>query len=133
MGITQASLGTESFISAASFQETTRILSEAAISGSVDHLYGLKENVIVGKLIPAGTGIAHLEKNIWVMMFLILNVKHKKKRCVNVKNNRNNRIMKARSSVVEHCFDVARVSGSIPLAPTSLLMWVGSKYHGMQL
>ena len=58
MGITQASLGTESFISAASFQETTRILSEAAVSGQVDHLYGLKENVIVGKLIPTGTGIA---------------------------------------------------------------------------
>ena len=57
MGITQASLGTESFISAASFQETTRILSEAAVSGQVDHLYGLKENVIVGKLIPTGTGI----------------------------------------------------------------------------
>lgn len=57
MGITQASLGTESFISAASFQETTRILAEAAIFGQVDHLYGLKENVIVGKLIPAGTGI----------------------------------------------------------------------------
>jgi len=57
MGITQASLGTESFISAASFQETTRILAEAAISGQVDHLYGLKENVIVGKLIPAGTGL----------------------------------------------------------------------------
>jgi len=57
MGITMASLGTESFISAASFQETTRILAEAAISGQVDHLYGLKENVIIGKLIPAGTGI----------------------------------------------------------------------------
>lgn len=57
MGITQASLGTESFISAASFQETTRILAEAAISGQVDNLYGLKENVIVGKLIPAGTGV----------------------------------------------------------------------------
>jgi DNA-directed RNA polymerase subunit beta' len=57
MGITLASLGTESFISAASFQETTRILSEAAIAGQVDHLYGLKENVIIGKLIPAGTGI----------------------------------------------------------------------------
>ena len=57
MGITQASLGTESFISAASFQETTRILSEAAVSGQVDHLYGLKENVIVGKLITTGTGI----------------------------------------------------------------------------
>ncbi len=57
MGITQASLGTESFISAASFQETTRILAEAAVAGKIDHLYGLKENVIVGKLIPAGTGI----------------------------------------------------------------------------
>jgi len=57
MGLTQASLGTESFISAASFQETTRILTEAAICGQVDNLYGLKENVIVGKLIPAGTGI----------------------------------------------------------------------------
>ena len=50
MGITLASLGTESFISAASFQETTRILAEAAISGQVDHLYGLKENIIIGKL-----------------------------------------------------------------------------------
>ncbi len=57
MGITQASLGTESFISAASFQETTRILAEAALSGQLDHLYGLKDNVIVGKLIPAGSGI----------------------------------------------------------------------------
>lgn len=58
MGITLASLGTESFISAASFQETTRILAEAAISGSIDYLYGLKENVIIGKLIPAGTGVS---------------------------------------------------------------------------
>lgn len=57
LGITQASLGTESFISAASFQETTRILAEAAMSGQSDFLYGLKENVIVGKLIPTGTGI----------------------------------------------------------------------------
>jgi DNA-directed RNA polymerase subunit beta' len=57
MGLTQASLGTESFISAASFQETTRILTEAAMSGQIDNLYGLKENVIVGKLIPAGTGV----------------------------------------------------------------------------
>jgi DNA-directed RNA polymerase subunit beta' len=57
MGLTQASLGTESFISAASFQETTRILAEAAIQGQLDYLYGLKENVIVGKLIPAGTGV----------------------------------------------------------------------------
>jgi DNA-directed RNA polymerase subunit beta' len=57
MGITLASLATESFISAASFQETTKILSEAAVSGQVDNLYGLKENIIIGKLIPAGTGI----------------------------------------------------------------------------
>ncbi len=62
MGITQASLGTESFISAASFQETTRILAEAAIIRTNRLLYGLKENVIVGKLIPAGTGIRHLRK-----------------------------------------------------------------------
>jgi len=56
-GITQASLGTESFISAASFQETTKVLSEAAVRGKADHLIGLKENVIVGHLIPAGTGM----------------------------------------------------------------------------
>jgi DNA-directed RNA polymerase subunit beta' len=57
LGITRASLSTESFISAASFQETTRVLTEAAISGKVDTLMGLKENVIIGRLIPAGTGI----------------------------------------------------------------------------
>ncbi len=56
-GITKASLSTESFISAASFQETTRVLTEAAVSGRVDHMYGLKENVTVGRLIPAGTGL----------------------------------------------------------------------------
>jgi DNA-directed RNA polymerase subunit beta' len=56
-GITQASLGTESFISAASFQETTKVLSEASIKGKSDYLIGLKENVIVGHLIPAGTGV----------------------------------------------------------------------------
>jgi DNA-directed RNA polymerase subunit beta' len=55
-GITKASLQTSSFISAASFQETTRVLTEAAVSGRVDRLIGLKENVIVGRLIPAGTG-----------------------------------------------------------------------------
>jgi DNA-directed RNA polymerase subunit beta' len=55
-GITKASLQTQSFISAASFQETTRVLTEAAVSGRVDALNGLKENVIVGRLIPAGTG-----------------------------------------------------------------------------
>ena len=59
LGITKASLATESFISAASFQETTRVLTEAAISGKSDKLRGLKENVIVGRLIPAGTGLAH--------------------------------------------------------------------------
>jgi DNA-directed RNA polymerase subunit beta' len=57
MGITKASLSTESFISAASFQETTRVLTEAAVLGQTDYLYGLKENVIIGKLIPAGTGV----------------------------------------------------------------------------
>ena len=56
LGITKASLSTESFISAASFQETTRVLTEASIQGAVDHLRGLKENVIVGRLIPAGAG-----------------------------------------------------------------------------
>ena len=62
MGITKASLQTESFISAASFQETTRVLTDAAIKGKVDKLIGLKENVIVGRLVPAGTG--HI-KNSW--------------------------------------------------------------------
>jgi DNA-directed RNA polymerase subunit beta' len=59
LGITKASLSTDSFISAASFQETTRVLTEAAISGKTDDLRGLKENVIVGRLIPAGTGLKH--------------------------------------------------------------------------
>ena len=59
LGITKASLSTESFISAASFQETTRVLTEASISGKVDHLRGLKENVTMGRLIPAGTGFAY--------------------------------------------------------------------------
>ena len=57
LGITKASLMTDSFLSAASFQETTRVLTDAAIKGKVDHLLGLKENVIIGKLIPAGTGL----------------------------------------------------------------------------
>jgi DNA-directed RNA polymerase subunit beta' len=59
LGITKASLATESFISAASFQETTRVLTEAAVRGSADSLVGLKENVIVGRLIPAGTGLSY--------------------------------------------------------------------------
>ncbi len=62
LGITKASLATESFISAASFQETTRVLTEAAVRGTRDTLRGLKENVIVGRLIPAGTGLAHHDK-----------------------------------------------------------------------
>ena len=62
MGITKASLATESFISAASFQETTRVLTEAAVRGLRDELRGLKENVIVGRLIPAGTGLAYHEE-----------------------------------------------------------------------
>ena len=57
LGITKASLATDSFLSAASFQETTRVLTDAAIKGKVDPLIGLKENVIIGKLIPAGTGM----------------------------------------------------------------------------
>ena len=62
LGITKASLATESFISAASFQETTRVLTEAAVTGKRDYLRGLKENVIVGRLIPAGTGLAYHEE-----------------------------------------------------------------------
>ena len=62
LGITKASLATESFISAASFQETTRVLTEAAVRGTADNLRGLKENVIVGRLIPAGTGLAYHTK-----------------------------------------------------------------------
>lgn len=58
LGITKASLATDSFLSAASFQETTRVLTEAAIKGKLDPLLGLKENVIIGKLIPAGTGMS---------------------------------------------------------------------------
>jgi DNA-directed RNA polymerase subunit beta' len=57
LGITKSSLSTESFISAASFQETTRVLTQAAVGGMVDRLRGLKENVIMGRIIPAGTGI----------------------------------------------------------------------------
>ena len=57
LGITKASLSTESFISASSFQETTKVLTEASLCGKIDHLRGLKENVIMGRLIPAGTGL----------------------------------------------------------------------------
>ncbi|MCQ2362586.1 MAG: DNA-directed RNA polymerase subunit beta', partial [Acidaminococcaceae bacterium] len=59
LGITKASLATESFLSAASFQETTRVLTGAASQGKVENLVGVKENVMIGKLIPAGTGLAH--------------------------------------------------------------------------
>ena len=64
LGITKASLATDSFLSAASFQETTRVLTEAAIKGKVDPLMGLKENVIIGKLLPAGTGLAEVEQKL---------------------------------------------------------------------
>ena len=67
LGITQASLSTESFISAASFQETTKVLTESALEGKRDYLYGLKENVIVGRLINAGTGFrSYIENDILV-------------------------------------------------------------------
>jgi DNA-directed RNA polymerase subunit beta' len=62
LGITKASLETDSFLSAASFQETTRVLTEAAINGRVDYLRGLKENILMGRLIPAGTGFAAYQK-----------------------------------------------------------------------
>ena len=61
LGITRASLNTDSFISAASFQETTRVLTDAAIEAKTDNLLGLKENVIIGRLIPAGTGMEELQ------------------------------------------------------------------------
>jgi DNA-directed RNA polymerase subunit beta' len=67
LGITKASLATDSFLSAASFQETTRVLTEAAIKGKTDPLLGLKENVIIGKLIPAGTGMTTY-RNIGIQM-----------------------------------------------------------------
>ncbi|NQD53702.1 hypothetical protein HP440_24805, partial [Bacillus altitudinis] len=62
LGITKASLETDSFLSAASFQETTRVLTDAAIKGKRDELLGLKENVIIGKLVPAGTGMPNYRK-----------------------------------------------------------------------
>lgn len=67
LGVTKASLATDSFLSAASFQETTKVLTEAAINGKVDSLLGLKENVIIGKLIPAGTGMARY-REVEIMM-----------------------------------------------------------------
>ena len=62
LGITKAALNTHSFISAASFQETTRVLTEAAVEGKIDYLHGLKENVILGKLIPTGTGFSEYHR-----------------------------------------------------------------------
>jgi DNA-directed RNA polymerase subunit beta' len=62
LGITKASLSTQSFVSAASFQETTRVLTEASMTGKTDYLRGLKENVIMGRLIPAGTGLSLYRK-----------------------------------------------------------------------
>ena len=68
LGITKASLETDSFLSAASFQETTRVLTDAAIKGKVDELKGLKENVIIGKLIPAGTGLKKYSNDEYTMV-----------------------------------------------------------------
>jgi DNA-directed RNA polymerase subunit beta' len=79
LGITKASLTTESFISAASFQETTRVLTEAATSGKRDELFGLKENVIVGHLIPAGTGF-HTHRDIEIVKLPSEKVEEAKKR-----------------------------------------------------
>ena len=62
LGITRASLNTESFISASSFQQTASVLTRAAVEGQIDPMYGLKENVIIGKLIPAGTGLPLYQK-----------------------------------------------------------------------
>ena len=64
LGITKASLATNSFLSAASFQETTKVLTEAAIKGKIDPLIGMKENVIIGKLIPAGTGLPEVREDL---------------------------------------------------------------------
>ena len=66
LGITKASLATDSFVSAASFQETTRVLTEAATTGRRDQLRGLKENVVVGRLIPAGTGFSKMREEIGI-------------------------------------------------------------------
>jgi len=67
LGITKASLITDSFISAASFQETTKVLTQAAVAGKIDYLKGLKENVIMGRLIPAGTGLPQYKQtDLWV-------------------------------------------------------------------
>ncbi len=79
LGITKASLATESFISAASFQETTRVLTEAAVSGKKDELRGLKENVIVGRLIPAGTGLASHQQRRKAQQALLRGVKEGQK------------------------------------------------------
>ena len=64
LGITKASLATDTFVTAASFQETTRVLTEAATTGRTDNLRGLKENVVVGRLIPAGTGLSQMKEEV---------------------------------------------------------------------
>ena len=92
LGITKASLATESFISAASFQETTRVLTEAAVSGKIDDLRGLKENVMVGRLIPAGTGYTY-------------HLKRKAKRAKAASNEHNTHTVTA--SDVEHALSEA--------------------------
>ena len=92
LGITKASLATESFISAASFQETTRVLTEAAVGGKIDELRGLKENVMVGRLIPAGTGYTYHQTR-----------KAKRARAAELESNPH----KVTASDVEHALSVA--------------------------
>ena len=84
LGITKASLATDSFLSAASFQETTKVLTDAAIKGKEDHLLGLKENVIIGKLIPAGTGMNRYRN---VELIAEENIKLLEENSIDIENN----------------------------------------------
>ena len=96
LGITKASLNTDSFISAASFQETTRILTEAAIEGKVDWLKGLKENVIIGRLIPGGTGLISLDNKDSIKMRLAL--RHKRNFSYKTFKRKNNKLFNKTSN-----------------------------------
>ena len=82
LGLTKASLNSDSFISAASFQETTRVLTDASIRGKVDNLDGLKENVIVGRLIPAGTGLTKMGWDIEAKKQDLLRIEELKKQAI---------------------------------------------------
>ena len=84
LGITKAALATDSFLSAASFQETTRVLTDAAIKGKIDPLLGLKENVIIGKLIPAGTGMSRYHRKIEVVKIHLKSLILRKRLCLKI-------------------------------------------------